>query len=133
MIKTLFLISLIANLIFLYFLSNSNEQVDGDWVVASPSEKKCLSDSKQNRVVLSHEIFGPDNLSNRSLVLVQSDYSQDSFEYKYSNCFYSAISKTNNENEIANIVAIFNLEGYEHIGIYKDPYKSEISIIGLQK
>lgn len=126
--KFTLMISLILNLWFLISIYGSSTGKQGDWLIVNPKEKSCINDWHEQEIIDEHSVYGPDNLKGYTSILVKSSFDVDTFEFKYSSCFYSAVTTIFSEKEVSAVVNRFKEQGYQFVGVYKNPYNSEIVI-----
>lgn len=125
--KIIFFLSLVSNLILIVVV-NSNDKpseiLQGDLLVASDSEKQCIENNSNHRIVFKENLYGPDYLSGYSIIRVESKYLEDSFEFRYSNCFYDSYIEVMDGNSIDIAVELYKSRGLSNITVHKQGEKS---------
>ena len=109
-LKVLLFFSLISNLILIALFNlddGSNSKVKGDLLVVTETQKQCILKNSNNQILSTENIYGPNYYDGYLAIYVESKYVKDSFEFRYSNCFYDSYMKVMNGESIDSAIGLY--------------------------
>lgn len=121
--KIICFFSIVINLLLLSLIFNEqpNISLQEDLLIVTNNEKQCIEENSNNLILSVNSIYGPDFLNGYSVIQVESKYVKDTFEFRYSNCFYDSYMNVRDDSSIDDAIGLYRSRGFSNVTIHKQP------------